>query len=192
MRVHHGRAPSLQTAVALSELELHLIAERDPVLHRQLVERARDGSLHTCAVVAPDPHDQGVVELAQLLDRIDHAPDVVVGVLGISGEDLHLPGIERLQLVGESVHAGNASSRGVSSASSGITPSCFCRTNVSSRSASQPWSNLPLYSVGPLLRDVVRRMAAPGRVVDEERLRGILCPNTVEPVDGLVVIASGK
>ncbi len=35
--------------------------------------------------------------------------------------------------------------RSVSTASAGMTPSSFCRANVSSRSASQPWSNLPLY-----------------------------------------------
>ena len=32
-----------------------------------------------------------------------------------------------------------------SSVSAGITPSAFCRSMVSSRSRSQPWSNLPLY-----------------------------------------------
>lgn len=34
--------------------------------------------------------------------------------------------------------------RGVSSASRGITPSFFCRSKISSRIASQPWSNFPL------------------------------------------------
>ena len=41
--------------------------------------------------------------------------------------------------------AGSASGLGVSSASGGITPSVFCRSKVSSRSLSQPWSNLPRY-----------------------------------------------
>ena len=40
---------------------------------------------------------------------------------------------------------GISSGRAVSSASGGITPSSFWRANVSSRSASQPWSNFPLY-----------------------------------------------
>ena len=44
-----------------------------------------------------------------------------------------------------SSQAGISAGRAVSSASGGITPSCFWRANVSSRKASQPWSNLPLY-----------------------------------------------
>ena len=44
-----------------------------------------------------------------------------------------------------SSQAGISSGRAVSSASGGITPSSFCRASVCSRSASQPWSNLPLY-----------------------------------------------
>ena len=42
-------------------------------------------------------------------------------------------------------HACTPGARGVSFASAGITPSFFCRAKVSSRTLSQPWSNLPLY-----------------------------------------------
>ena len=38
-----------------------------------------------------------------------------------------------------------ASGFGASLVSGGTTPSCFCRASVASRTASQPWSNLPLY-----------------------------------------------
>ncbi len=41
--------------------------------------------------------------------------------------------------------AGNRPGRLVSSVSCGMTPSLFCRSMVSSRSLSQPPSNLPLY-----------------------------------------------
>ena len=44
-----------------------------------------------------------------------------------------------------SSHAGISSGRAVSTASCGTTPSSFCRAMVSSRSASQPWSNFPRY-----------------------------------------------
>ena len=44
-----------------------------------------------------------------------------------------------------SSQAGISSGRSVSTASAGITPSFFWRAKVSSRSLSQPWSNLPLY-----------------------------------------------
>ena len=44
-----------------------------------------------------------------------------------------------------SSHAGISSCRTVRSQSAGITPSAFWRANVSSRSASHPWSNWPRY-----------------------------------------------
>ena len=46
---------------------------------------------------------------------------------------------------GVSSQAGISAGRAVSSASCGTTPSSFWRASVSSRSLSQPWSNLPLY-----------------------------------------------
>ena len=98
VRVHDRAAPGVDAAVALGELELHLVGQRDAVLHGQLVERAGDRALHAGAVVAPDPEDQRVVELAQLLDGVDHAADVVVGVLGEAGVHLHLAGVEGLQV----------------------------------------------------------------------------------------------
>ena len=67
-----------------------------------------------------------------------------------------------------------------------MTPSSFCLAKVSSRSLSQPWSNLPLYFVGPFLRHVVRRVATPGGEVGEERLLGVLGPDRVQPLDRLV------
>ena len=42
-------------------------------------------------------------------------------------------------------HAGISAGRGVSFVPAGTTPSSICRASVSSRSLSQPWSNLPLY-----------------------------------------------
>ena len=61
------------------------------------------GALHAGAVVTPDPQDQRVVELAQLVDRVDDPTDVVVGVLRVAGVDLHLAGVERLEVVGHVV-----------------------------------------------------------------------------------------
>ena len=53
----------------------------------------------TGAVVAGDVDDQRVVELAHILDRLDHAADLVVGIGGVGSEHLRLPGEEFL-LVG--------------------------------------------------------------------------------------------
>ncbi len=83
--------------------------------------------------------------MAHLLDGLDDAADLVVGVLLEAGIDFHLAGVDAFSSGGSESQAGNAGSRGVSLAFAGMTPSSFCRANVSSRSLSHPWSNLPLY-----------------------------------------------
>jgi hypothetical protein len=106
MRIHQLAAPGVDTAITLGQLQLHLVGQRDAVLHGQLVERASNGALHARAVVAPDPDDQGVTELAQLVDRVDHPADVVVGVFRIARVHLHLPGVKGLQALGYAVPGG--------------------------------------------------------------------------------------
>ena len=59
-------------------------------------------------------------------------------------------------------HAAIVGSRGVSFALAGIQPSSFCRLNVRSRSASQPWSNLPLYLSAHSLKMWCGPCEAPG------------------------------
>ena len=186
VRRHDRRAPRIDPAIALRELELHLVGERDAVLHRQLVERAGDGALHAGAVVAPDPDDQRVVELAKFVDRIDHPADVVVGVLGIAGVDLHLAGVERLQPVG---HVLPRWERLVARGQLRVGGDDAELLLTSEDLLAQPVPalvELALVPVRPLLRDVMRRVAATGRVVDEERLASILGADPVQPLDGLV------
>jgi len=50
-----------------------------------------------------------------------------------------------LRSSGTSSHASISAGLADSSVSGGITPSSFCLANVSSRIASQPWSNRPRY-----------------------------------------------
>ena len=192
VRRHDRVAPVLDPAVALRELELHLVGERDAVLHRQLVERTGDGSLHARAVVAPDPDDQRVVELAEFLDRIDHPADVVVGILGVPGVHLHLAGVERLQPVGhvvpcrERLVARGQLRVGGDDAELLLTSEGLLAKLVPSL------VELPLVPIGPLVRDMMRSVAAPGRVVDEERLRGSCARTPWSHSMVLSAIASGK
>ena len=65
----------------------------------QVEGRAERRAFGARAVVALDIDDQRVVELAHVLDRLDHAADLVVGVGDIGGEHLRLAG-EQLLLVG--------------------------------------------------------------------------------------------
>ena len=72
-------------------LELVLDRHLDAVEHGDLVGRADQRALGAGAVVAADVDDQRVVELAHVLDRLDHAADLVVGV-GEVGGDRRPPG----------------------------------------------------------------------------------------------------
>ena len=69
------------------------------VEHRHFVRRAVQLAFGTGAVVAVDVDDQRVVELAEVLDRLDDATDLVVGVGDEGGEHVDLAD-EQLLLVG--------------------------------------------------------------------------------------------
>ena len=99
----------------------------------------------TRAVVADDVVDERVLEDVEVVEGVDQPADVVVGVLEEARVDLHLAREHRLQLVRHVVPCGDLVVPGRQLGVGGITPSAFCRANVSSRSASHPWSNLPLY-----------------------------------------------
>ena len=110
-----------------------------------LVDRAVRSALGARAVVG-DEHDQRVVELAQLLEEVDQAADVVVGVLEEAGEHLHHARIQlalvrrqrlpvlHVRIVARELRVLRARCRAPSAAS-----------NTCSRYTSQPSSNLPLY-----------------------------------------------
>ena len=92
-------APHVEPAVLLHQRQLLLGGERDTVLHGELVERAGQRAFHGGAVVPPDVDDQGVIELAHVLDGVEHPSHVPVGVLRVTGVDLHLAGVQRLLVV---------------------------------------------------------------------------------------------
>jgi hypothetical protein len=73
----------------------------DAVPVAQLVHDAVQATLGRGAVVAGDVDDQGVVQLAGLLDRLDDAADLMVGVLHRSAEHLHPAGPDLLVGVAE-------------------------------------------------------------------------------------------
>ena len=91
-----------------------------------------DAALGRGAVVGDD-HDQRVVELADLLERVEDAAEVVVGVRDEAGEDLHHPGVQPPLVVGQRVplrHVGVARRElGVG----GSRPSSCWRANTVSR-----------------------------------------------------------
>jgi len=78
-------------AVGFDERELVVGVKSHAVEEGHLVERAGDCPFHAGAVIAPDVEDQRVVEVTQVVDRVEQSPDVPVRVLRKPGEHLHLP-----------------------------------------------------------------------------------------------------
>src|ERR1700722_4149160 len=76
---------------------LHCLRERqDGVVGGHLVERTLQSAFGTGAIVADDVDDQCVVELALVLNLLDHAAYLMVGVSSVAGKDLGLARIELL------------------------------------------------------------------------------------------------
>ena len=184
-RVRVG-APGVEPAVLLDQRELLLGGEGDPVLHRQLVEGAGQRSLHARAVVPEDVDDERVVELAHLLDRVEQAADVPVGVLLEAGIDLHLPRVQLLLAVRERVPGGER-----------VRSRRELRVRRDHAQRLLPFEGLLAEHVpalvelaavllAPLDRDLVRRVRAPGRVVDEPRLFLVLGAHLVQPAHRLI------
>ena len=176
VRIHHRAAPRVDTAVALRELELHLVGQRDPVLHRQLVERAGDRALHAGAVIPPDPQHERVLQLAELLDRVDHPADVVIRVLGETRVHLHLARVKRLQLVRDVVPRGE---RIIARRQLRIGRDHPERLLPGERLLTQlvpTLIELALVLRRPRLGNVMRGVAAARGEVREERLLGVLSP----------------
>ncbi len=88
------RAPDV-----IEVLQLGFDRDFDAVEHRDLVRRADQRTLGAATVVTADVDDQSVVELAHVLDCLDHPADLVVGVHEIRG--IHVDLAEKhLLLVG--------------------------------------------------------------------------------------------
>ena len=121
VRIGQVRAPDV-----VEVLQLGLDRQLDTLDRGDLVRRADQAAFGAGAVVAADIDDQRIVELAHVLDRLDHAADLMVGVGHVGGEDLDLAD-EHLLLVGRELsHSFSRSlGHGVIFASGGITPSFF-------------------------------------------------------------------
>ena len=186
VRCQQLAAPHREAAPLQQELELLLGGQRDAVQRRELVEGAAQRPLHAGSVVAPDPDDERVLEIAHLLDRVEDAADVPVGVLAVAREHLHLACVQAPVVLVERVPGGHR-----------VGSRRELRLRRDHAELLLPLEGLVAVSVvahvelsgvlvGPLLRHVMRCVAAAGREVGEPRLLGILRVNPVQPLDRLV------
>ena len=177
---------SFDAAVLLDQLQLVLSVEIDTVEEGHLVERAGDGPLHAGAVVAPDIEDKRVVEVTHLPYGVEQSTNVPIGVLLEACVDLHLPDIELLLGIVERI-PGREEIRSLGenrilwdNTKLLLTLECLLTVCVPAT------IERTLVLVGPLLRDMVRRVSAASGVIHKPRLLRILCAYGVQPFDGLV------
>ena len=156
------------------------------VERKQLVERPVRRALGTRPVVADDVVHQRVIEDPELVERIDHPSDRVVGVLQKSGVDLHLAGEHRLEDVRHvfpGLDLGRASGEiGVGGYDSlfllsgeDLLPQC-----VPSRIETAP------VLVRPFRSDVMGGVSGSGGVIREEGFVSLQSPLLAEPGNRLV------
>ena len=186
MRRGQRPAPGVEATVVLDLLELLLLGERDPVVDDELVESAGGRALHAGAVVAPDVDHERVVELAQLLHRVEHPADVVVRVLLVPRVHLHLPGVELPLLVRQRVPGRHLVGPGRELGVLGDDAELLLALQRLLAVAVPALVEAARVLVGPVLGDVMGRVSAPGREVHEERLLLVLGPHPVQPLDRLV------
>ncbi len=189
MREEKLGAPGRQAAMEGHQFKLLLGRERYPVLGGELVERAGEGALHAGAVVAPDPDDEGVVELPHLIEGVEEPAHVPVGVLLVPGVHLHLPGIEPLLVLGEGVprregavvrcrtlrvrrRGGQLRLRG-DNAQLPLSPEGLDPVLV------PPAVEAARAFVAPLPRNLMWGVGAAGGVVHKERFFGVLGPHAL-------------
>ncbi len=151
-----------------------------------LVEGALQGALGRCAVVADDVVDQRVIEDIQLLEGVEHPPDLVVGVFHEAGVDLHFALEHRLE---PGVHVIPGRDLVVSRGQLGVgadDSEGLLLLEGDLALLVPAVGERPLVLVGPFGWHVVRRVRSARREVGEEGLVGHECLLLVDPADGLV------
>ena len=121
--------------------ELILDRHGDAIEGGELVRRAVEHALGARAVVAADVDDQRVVELAHVLDRLDDAADLVVGVREVRPEHVGLLDEELLLVPAQRIPLRQFLRPRRQLRVGGMMPSRFWLAKIVSRSLFQPSSN---------------------------------------------------
>jgi hypothetical protein len=136
--------------------------------------------------VVGDDHDDRVLELADLLERVQDAAEVMVGVVHEAGEDLHHPRVEPPLVVGQRVPLGHVGIAWRQGCLRWEEPQLLlaCEHGLAVRVPAAV--ELALVAVGPLLRHMVRSVPGAGGVVHEERLFGRVDVRVAHELDRVV------
>src|SRR5262245_32529938 len=87
---HRHVRRSLVRTPNIIELQLFLYGNIDTLNGCHLVRGTEYGAFRARAIVAADVDDERVVEFAHVLDSLDHAADLMVGVSRVCGKDIRL------------------------------------------------------------------------------------------------------
>ena len=158
VRIGDGGAPDV--------IELEHVGDRqieDAVIGGVLVRRAAQRAFGARAVVAKDVDDQRVVELAHVLDRLDHTADLVVGVGGVGGEYLGLPRKSFFSSADSVSHFWRSSGHAVSSVLAGIDAEPLLVGENLIAHGVPAHVELAFELVDPFGRGLVRRVSAAGQ-----------------------------
>ena len=165
---------------------------QNAVVGGHLVGRALKRAFGAGAVVAADVDDQRVVELAHVLDRLDHAANLMVGVGRVAGKHFRLAGIEFLLQERKRVPLRQRiRPRGELGVRRDHAEPLLVGEDLLAQLL-PAHVELALELVDPLLRRLVRRVGAAGHVIDEERLVGRRCVQAVHVADRLVRHVGGE
>ena len=180
MRVGFGAAPFVHQREQILEFLGHAVE----VGH--LVEHAVHAALGAGPVVAGDVEDQRVVELANILERLNDPADFVVGMLHKSGKHFGLAREEPFLVGRELVPILDGGGLGREPGSSRHHAQ-FDLSRQRFLAQCVPAAVEFAFPLGdPILRHMMRGMHGAGRIVDEERLVGRHGLLELQPGDRLI------
>ena len=138
----------------------------------ELVRRAVERTFGAGTVVAADVDDQRVVELAHVVDGLNHAADLVVGVGEVGGVNVRLPDEQPLLVRREIVPLGRSFGHGVNLRVLGNDAEPLLIGKYLSRTISSPVEQMHVPELQSIRSRVMRRVCSARRVVEEKRLVG--------------------
>ena len=121
------------------------------------------------AVVAFNVYDKRVVELAQVVDRLDHSPDLVIGICDIGGEHLCLAREQLLAVGIQAIPLRQVIRPGRQLRVCRNDPEPFLVGENLLAQLVPTHVELALELIDPFLGRMMRRVGAARHVVDEER-----------------------
>ena len=186
----HGPAPRVvvvaQRSADLVDAPVHLLdAGALEVGEPALVDGAVLAALRAGAVVGHH-HDDGVVGVTQVVDEVEHPPDLLVGVGEEGGEALHEALGERPLLGVEAVPARDPGRARREHGALGDDALGQLAGEGLVAPAVPPLGEVALVALDPLGRRVVRRMAGPGGEVEEEGQLVVDGAQVAQELDGPV------